>query len=237
MQHLQPYHLYESLQTQTLYEVCEELLGNLPLWQSLRGGFDRSIQLHIDTEGARTAEAHFDLNQSTPQRAVIQMGRTPLGKRDKGTLAHELVHALQYLSDSQGDLHFITDATREATELSSHPLWELLVYAIYISCPQECEAWQADLLYYRPKILNEMVPWMRSFDPLKTAAELLSVTPQPNQWDLLSFADLPAFWAEIYLNYGEVRRDSEIPRLKRSTLEEFLRYYDGLFKRAASLLN
>jgi hypothetical protein len=226
-----------SITGQSVYDACEELLSPLPLWQSIRDDFDRSIQLEIDTESDRTADAHFDLKQSTPERVVVQMARRPMGKKDKGSLAHELVHVLQHLSGSEGDLPFITDATRDINELSDHPTWERIVYAIYLSCPQECESWQAGNIYYRHKILDEMIPWMQNFDPTKAAEELSGVTPDPNQWEISSFEEFPRFWSDAYEAYDEIKDESDIPNLRDLELKEFLSHYDELFKRAAKLLS
>jgi hypothetical protein len=226
-----------SITGQSVYDACEELLSSTSLWQSLRDDFDRSIHLEIDTESYRTADAHFDLKQSTPERVVIQMPRIPKGKKDKGSLAHELVHVLQHLSGSEGDLPFITDATREINEISSNATWERIVYAIYLSCPQECEAWQAGNLYYRHKILDEMIPWMQEFNPETAALELEGIKPDANQWDLISFRDFPQFWADVYEGYDEIKDESDIPNLRDLELKEFLSHYDKFFKRASKLLS
>ena len=236
MKHIKTYKIFESISIGTVYDKCDELLSSLPLWNNLRIDFNPHILLEIDTDSDRTADAHFDVKQSTSEVAVIQMHRIPKNRKDKGSLAHELVHALQHYTDSVGDLAFITDATRDINEISSHPLWERIVYSIYISCPQECEAWQAGNLYYRHKILDEILPWMEKFDPIESAKELISVIPDSNQWDIESFDQFPQFWADAYEAYNEVKKDSDIPNLRDLELKEFLSHYDGLFKRAAKLL-
>lgn len=216
--------------------ICNELLGPIDIWQKSKYLIDPSVTVFIDTKGARTAEAHFDILGSTPERIVIQMNQYPTSQRDKGSLAHELVHAIQWLTNQEGDLMFITDATRDIRSFSKSGLWERLMYAIYLSCPQETEAWQAGNLYHRHSILNEMIPWMKSFNPEEAAKELEVTNLEPNKWEMDSFTQLPEFWAEAYLGYDEIKDDSYIPQMSDFTLEEFLSHYNNLFKTACEKL-
>lgn len=237
MIHIKPYHLYESLdQEMSLVETCDSLLGNLPIWQKSRSLVDPSAKIVIDTEGSRTAEAHFDREASTPERVVIQMEGLPVTKEEKGTLAHELVHALQWLTGEEGDLMFITDITRDLDSFSRSKIWKKLMFAIYLSCPQEVEAWEAESLYTKEPILDRMIPWMKDFDPEEAAEELLIIDPERNSWGMTSFSQLPQFWAEAYEEYDEPNPESEIPSLEGISLEDFLAYYDDKFKAACQAL-
>jgi hypothetical protein len=236
MKYIKSYHIYESESFLSFVEVCDELLFSTPIWKASRNLINPNVSLEIDTEGEKNSEAHFDINQSTPNKIVVQMSNQPQTEEDKGSLAHELVHALQWLTDGYNDLMFITDITREAIELSDFPLWERLMYAIYISCPQETEAWEANNIYYRHGILNEILPWMSAFNPQEAADELLRTTPNSNQWDLMSFDQLPSFWAEAYEAYGEQTTGSDIPGLGELSLEEFLDRYKKLFTVACDRL-
>ena len=237
MIHLKPYHLYESQAEEIpLDGLCDSLLGDLPIWRESRRKIGPSVTVHIDTEGPRTAEAHFDRETSTPERVIIQMGELPTTREDKGTLAHELVHALQWLTGKEGDLMFITDATRDLDVFSRSKIWKKLLFAIYLSCPQEIEAWKAEALYTRVPILDRILPWMKSFDPEEAAAELLSIDPERNRWGMTSFSQLPQFWVEAYEDYDEPSPGSEIPSLEGLSLEEFLAYYDDKFKAACQAL-
>lgn len=237
MIHIKPYHLYES-QTEEilLVDLCDLILENFPMWEKTRRIIDPTTKVLIDTEGGRTAEAHFDSEASTPEKVVIQMDSLPVTPDEKGTLAHELVHALQWLTDQEGDLMFITDVTRDLDSFSRSKIWKKILFAIYLSCPQETQAWKAESLYTREKILDQMIPWMESFDPQEAAEELLSVEPERNSWGMTSFSQLPQFWVEAYEEYGEPSPGSEIPSLEGLSLEEFLDYYNDKFKAACQSL-
>lgn len=237
MIHIKPYPLNESMMEEIpLVELCDTLLGDLPIWRSSRREIDPSAVVFIDTEGTRTAEAHFDRESSTPERVVIQMGELPSTSEEKGTLAHELVHALQWLTGKEGDLMFITDVTRDLEVFSRARIWKKILFGIYLSCPQEIQAWEAESLYTREKILDQMIPWMKSFDPEEAAEELLDIEPERNSWGMTSFSQLPQFWAEAYEEYDEPSPGSEIPSLEGLSLEEFLAYYNDKFKAACQAL-
>lgn len=237
MIYIKPYKLYEGLSSQkSLISVCDDLLGYTDIWKRFKDQIDPSIQLIIDLKGKRTAEAHFDILSSTPNSVVIQMPNYPTTERDKGSLAHELVHAIQWLTNTEGDLMFITDATRDLRGFSKTAIWERSMFAIYLSCPQETEAWQVGNLYHRHSILNEMIPWMRDFDPISASEELINNPPLENQWEMESFEQLPSFWVEAYENYDEIKKGSDIPGLGNLSLEEFLSHYDEKFKKAYNIL-
>lgn len=237
MIYIKPYLLYEShINEMMLTEICDELLGSLPIWKRSREIIDPTTTVIIDTTGEKTAEAHFDIKASTRRRIVILMDRYPISQKEKGTLAHELVHAIQWITNQEGDLMFITDVTRELEDFSDSPIWERLMYAIYLSCPQEIEAWQADNMYFRRGILNEMIPWMRDFDPISASEELINNPPLENQWEMESFDQLPSFWAEAYKDYNEIKEGSDITGLGNLSLEEFLSHYNDKFKIACDML-
>ncbi len=236
--YIKPFFIYESVGDQMgMIETCDSLLNSLPIWEKYRSIIDSSSEIFIDIEGKRLADAHFDRLKSTKDKIVIQMSRYPKSKNDKGTLAHELVHAIQWLSGDEGDLGFITDATRDLRRFSKTYTWERLMYAIYISCPQETEAWQAGNLYYRHKILDDILPWMISFDPIKAADDLMKTPPLKNKWDMESFDQFPAFWAEAYEGYDEIKPDSDIPGLEDLSLVDFLSHYKDKFKKAYNILS
>ena len=233
MKHIKSYSIYESgPQDANLITVAEGLVGGLPWWSRAKARLSPQTLIHIDTEGERSEEAHYDMERSTPQRVVILMDTDSTSSQGKSSLAHEITHAIQWLTDSYGDLAFITDATRDLIALSTSSLWERLLYAIYLSCPQELQAWQAGALYYKEPILGEMLPWMGSFDPIASAQELSETKLDTNQWDLEGFDELPSFWSEAYKAYGEGAPGSGIPSLEQLTLEEFLIHYDKAFKEA-----
>lgn len=233
MRHVKPYPQDER----SLIDIGEEFLGSLPWWAQAKSTMDPTVRLHMDFRGKRTAEAHFDVSRSTPKRIVIMMGHEPESDKDKSSLAHEITHAVQWLTDSFGDLMYITDATRDLSVLSSTPIWEKLLYAIYISCPQETQAWEAGALYYHEPILDDMLPWMKSFNPASASNNLGKIQPKPNIWGIESFSELPAFWSEAYNSYGEIKPDSGIPAMRNLSLEEFLSGYSLLFKKTVQILS
>lgn len=236
MKHVRTYQETQEMGTRLL-PVAEGLLWHLPWWNRAKGGIDPTTLLRIDATSKRDEEAHFDVTRSTPKEVVILMAHTPQDKRDQGSLAHELTHAIQWLSKGFGDLMYITDITRDLAEISDSELWEKLLYAIYLSCPQETQAWQAESQYHHEPILDEMVPWMRSFDPIRAASELQATEINPNRWGIGDFDDLPSFWADAYKAYDEPTPNSEIPAMKGITLTQFLTGYSRFFKEAVTKLS
>jgi len=237
MKYIKSYTIFESYNNSlNYYEVCDSLLSDSNIWIRSKKLIDRTISLIIESKIKRHADAHFDRKKSTPEKIVIQMGGSYQTPEGKGTLSHELIHALQYLTNSEGDLAFITDITREINVLSENGTWERLVYSIYISCPQELEAWEAGSFYDRPEILEDIVPWMESFDPSSVTKELMGITPEENQWDLKSFSEIPQFFADVYESYNEPVPGSIFPDFINYSLEEFLNYYSPIFKSAARRL-
>ena len=112
MKHLRPYSLYESINFNgSLLEICDDLLGSTEFWRRNRSLIDPAIRLEIDTESPRSADAHFSRDRSTPNKVVIEMSGYPQTLEEKGTLAHELTHAVQWITGREGDLMFITDIT------------------------------------------------------------------------------------------------------------------------------
>lgn len=238
MIHITSYSLFESLSKRDrLIEVCDSLLEGTSFWNNRRFLINPSIELVIDQDSERTAHAHFDRNKSTHNTVFVQMDGYPETKEEKGTLAHELVHVIQWLLDEEGDLMFITDVTRELEGFSSSETWQRLMFAIYLSCPQEEEAWKMEQLYKRERVLDEIIPWMREFDSSKVAEELLNNPPEDNRWGMESFESLPSDWVEAYKLYGEVKEESDIPSLENLTLVEFLSHYGKRFRKTARLLS
>jgi len=237
MKHVRTYQENQAMGNRLL-PVAEGLLGHMPWWNRAKVGIDPTTLLRIDGTSKREEEAHFDVARSTPKEVVILMAHTPpQSRRDQGSLAHELTHAIQWLSKGFGDLMYITDVTRDLAEISDSELWEKLLYAIYLSCPQETQAWQAESQYHREPILDEMVPWMRSFDPIRAASELQATQIKPNRWGISGFDDLPAFWAEAYEIYDEPTPNSEIPAMRGVSLTQFLTRYSRSFKEASTKLS
>jgi hypothetical protein len=237
MIHIKSYSLYESLSEEiSLIKICDSLLNDSSIWKGSKKFIDPHTVVFIDTRGKRTSEAHFNRTKSTRKRIVIQMSSLPDSRKEMGTLAHEIVHALQWLTGTEGDLMFITDVTRDIDSFSDSVIWKKLIYSIYLSCPQETEAWEAESSYSKAPILAEILPWMKSFNPSEVASELVLMRPRKNQWGMTSFSQLPEFWSEAYIEYGEVKAGSEIPDLAGFTLEEFLSYYNEKFKATCYVL-
>ena len=236
MRHIKPYRLYES-RSINLSDFCDRLLSGFPIWEETKQLINRDIELVIDDSSERLADAHFDIPGSTKNRVVINMKDYSGDALDKSTLAHELVHSLQWLTNRLGDLMFITDATRQLDEFSDSETWKSLMLAIYISCPQETEAWQAGNRYHHEEILDYILPWMKEFSPEVVSEELESITPDENAWGMETFSEFPSNWCEAYEEYDEVAPDSDIPGLKEKSLLDFLRHYDVKFKKAYEVLS
>jgi len=237
MRHIRPYFLLESENNEIdLINLCDSLLSHTSAWNEYKGLINTGTKVFIDTQSQRSSEAHFNHLESTSEKVVIEIGGYPKNNKEKGTLAHELVHAIQWLTGREGDSMFINDATRELDFFSDEEIWKKLMFAIYISCPQETESWEAEKIYYREEILDEILPWMRSFNPKEAAEELLSIKPNPNPWELESFEEFPLGWSEAYQNYDEIKSESDIPSLGDLNLEGFLEYYDKAFKKCCEIL-
>lgn len=238
MRNLKTFRIFESsgLEQKGLVEMCEELLTGFPIWEETKEKLiSENPDLEIVENPYISANAQFDSFSSTEAKIVILI--TPKQREDneyKGTLAHELVHMLQFVRDGELDL-FTTDITREFEVFSDDEQWQRLLMAIYLTDPIEVEAKRAELRWHKDPMTQEMIGWMGSFDPRSFAKYLSSLTPLPNEFDLENFNELPDLWFSVYVNYvngGESGQpiSSEIKELEGASLEEFLRFYDRRFK-------
>lgn len=219
----------------SLIDTGDELLRDLTWWKEIRGKIPRGVS--IETRKIGGSDAHFNAFESTRDRVVIEMPRSPKGKETLGSIAHELTHAVQWLTNDMSDLFYITDVTRDLNKLSPNSLiWKRLLFAIYLSYPQECQAWQSGIVYYREPVLDEILPWMREFNPIEAERRLYTIKPSNNPWGIRSFSELPDFWADAYEEYGEKVPGSFIPSLKGKSLLDFLNHYSSFFKNAVNRL-
>ena len=166
-------------------------------------------------------EASFDANESRPNNIVIEVGP---GNVDDSTMAHELIHALQFIE--RGELEIFTqDATREFSGLSDDEVWEYFMLAIYMSDELEAEAQKVELKFGLQKTQKEVMDWIKMNTPEKIAKQISLLIPNDNEFDLESFDEFPDLWVSVYLNYTEIGIDKYLEELKDKSLLEFVAYY------------
>jgi hypothetical protein len=238
MKHLKKYHLFESeTQQRDLFDACEQFLSGFPLWETAKQKMrDENPDLQIIEEPHLSVDAQFDAGSSDETKIVILVNP---GQREdskyKATMAHELVHVLQFIRDGELDL-FINDVTREFEGFSDNEEWLRLLMAIYLTDPIEIEAKKAEMRWNRDPLTMEMISWMDAFDPISFEKFLSGLVPLPNEFDLESFDELPELWFSVYVNYMNQEESgqpisSEMRELEGASLLEFLQFYDRKFKK------
>ena len=201
---------------------CDRLVGDSDIW---RRNKDKVKELNPDLELRQVnvpgVEASFDAHESRPDNIVIEVGP---GNVDDSTMAHELIHALQFIE--RGELEIFTqDATREFSNLSESEVWEYFMLAIYMSDELEAEAQKAELKFGLQKTQKDVMDWIKMNTPEKIAKQISVLTPIDNEFDLESFEEFPDLWVSVYLNYTEVSLDRYLEELKDKSLLEFIAYY------------
>jgi hypothetical protein len=228
MINLEKYMVFESQIDGSLYQMAKKLLSHTAVWRRTKDWLSNNkstVEIKYDPE--LPVEAQFDESDSTKENLVIICSFSPQKiERHEGSVAHELVHAIQFL---EGNLDlFITDATREFSSLSDDINWQKFMMAIYLTDPIEIEAWNAEMKYEHPSIIREMIPFMDRTSAEQLIQDIKSIKPNPNEWDLESMEDFPELWGDVYQNYGG--NNSEMKMLGKMSLDEFILYWDQKFK-------
>jgi len=208
--------------TSDFFYQCDRLVGDSDIW---RRNKDRVKELNPDLELRQVnvpgVEASFDSHESRPNNIVIEVGP---GNVDDSTMAHELIHALQFIE--RGELGIFTqDATREFSNLSDSEVWEYFMLAIYMSDELEAEAQKAELKFGLQKTQKDVMDWIKINTPEKIAKQISVLTPIDNEFDLENFEEFPDLWVSVYLNYTEVSLDKYLEESKDKSLLEFIAYY------------
>ena len=204
------------------FSICDRLVGDSDIWKR---NMDKVKSLDPDFElkqiNVPGVEASFDANESRPNNIVIEVGP---GNVDDSTMAHELIHALQFIE--RGELEIFTqDATREFSGLSDDEVWEYFMLAIYMSDELEAEAQKVELKFGLQKTQKEVMDWIKMNTPEKIAKQISLLIPNDNEFDLGSFDEFPDLWVSVYLNYTEIGIDKYLEELKDKSLLEFVAYY------------
>lgn len=204
------------------FSICDRLVGDSDIWKR---NMDKVKSLDPDFElkqiNVPGVEASFDANESRPNNIVIEVGP---GNVDDSTMAHELIHALQFIE--RGELEIFTqDATREFSGLSDDEVWEYFMLAIYMSDELEAEAQKVELKFGLQKTQKEVMDWIKMNTPEKIAKQISLLIPNDNEFDLESFDEFPDLWVSVYLNYTEIGIDKYLEELKDKSLLEFVAYY------------
>jgi hypothetical protein len=202
--------------------ICDRLIGDSDIWKRNRDkvkSLDPDFELkQINVPGV---EASFDANESRPNNIVIEVGP---GNVDDSTMAHELIHALQFIE--RGELEIFTqDATREFSALSDDDVWEYFMLAIYMSDELEAEAQKVELKFGLQKTQKEVMDWIKMNTPEKIAKQISLLVPNDNEFELESFDEFPDLWVSVYLNYTEIGIDKYLEELKDKSLLDFVAYY------------
>lgn len=202
--------------------LCQKLIGDSDIWERNRDkveGINPKLTLkQVNNPGV---EASFDSHASSPDDIVIEVGP---GNTDDATLAHELVHALQFIERGELDI-FTQDATREFGALSDAEVWEDFMLAIYMSDELESEAQKAELKYGMQKTQKHVIDWIKMNTPEKVDKQIAVLTPLENEFDLESFDEFPDLWVSAYINYAGAGTDKYLEELKNKSMLEFIAYY------------
>lgn len=228
MINLDKYTKFDPQNIELVYQMAKKLLSHTEIWRRNRDFLSTSkSKVEIKYDPDLPVESQFDESSSTPDHLIILTSFPPEKiARHEGSIAHELVHTIQFL-EGRLDL-FLTDATREFSELSDDINWQKFIMAIYLTDPIEIEAWNAEMKYDHPSIIREMIPFMDRIKPEELVQIVKSIKPNQNKWELKTMEEFPGLWGEVYRNYGA--SNSELASLGDLSLEEFINYWDKRFK-------
>lgn len=220
MIHIKMFENFEG--NNSLFSICDRLIGDSEIWKRNR---ERVKSLNPDFElkqiNVPGIDASFDSNESSKNNIVIEVGP---GNVDDSTMAHELIHALQFIE--RGELEIFTqDATREFSVLSDDEDWEYFMFAIYMSDELEAEAQKAELKFGLQKQQKAVMDWIKMNTPEKITKKISLLIPDENEFDLESFDEFPDLWVSVYLNYTDIEIDKYLAELKDKSLLEFVAYY------------
>lgn len=220
MIHIKMFENFEG--NNSLFSICDRLIGDSEIWKRNR---ERVKSLNPDFElkqiNVPVIDASFNSNESSKNNIVIEVGP---GNVDDSTMAHELIHALQFIE--RGELEIFTqDATREFSVLSDDEDWEYFMFAIYMSDELEAEAQKAELKFGLQKQQKAVMDWIKMNTPEKIAKKISLLIPDENEFDLESFDEFPDLWVSVYLNYTDIEIDKYLAELKDKSLLEFVAYY------------
>ena len=233
MKHIYEFENFMPTKDADFVDLCNELIGESEIWRINKNSIisnPPSLTISVDDEIEQ--DAQFDAFESDPSDIFIYIKKEETEDMEyKGTLAHELTHAVQFIANG-GELDlFIGDITRELSGLSDSDVWENLMLGIYLSDPIEEEAWESEIPWFVPETLRAMTEWMGRFNPSDYANRLRELNFEPNDFNFESADELPDLWVSIYKNYHENKKtDPVILRLLKSDLVEFLEYFNEKFK-------
>lgn len=202
--------------------LCQKLIGDSDIWERNRDKAEViNPKLTLKQVNNPGVEASFDSHASSSNDIVIEVGP---GNTDDATLAHELVHALQFIERGELDI-FTQDATREFSAISDAEVWEDFMLAIYMSDELEAEAQKAELKYGMQKTQKHVIDWIKMNTPEKVDKQIAMLTPLENEFDLESFDEFPDLWVSAYINYAGMGTDRYLEELQNKSMLEFIAYY------------
>ena len=202
--------------------LCQKLIGDSDIWERNRDRVEViNPKLTLKQVNNPVVGASFDSHASSTDDIVIEVGP---GNTDDATLAHELVHALQFIERGELDI-FTQDATREFSALSDAEVWEDFMLAIYMSDELESEAQKAELKYGMQKTQKHVIDWIKMNTPEKVDKQIAMLTPLPNEFGLDGFNEFPDLWVSSYINYTGEGTNKYLEELKNKSMLEFIAYY------------
>jgi hypothetical protein len=251
MKYINSFELFElrtEISTKVYAKVCERYLWNTDIWKRMKPYILRNepelVIRRVDEFANKNVQAQFDMGESTMDRIVVSMLMHYRGGEDShsGTLAHELVHSLQFIEGNGTIDLFVGVTTEEFSKFSKREIWTDLLLAIYLVDGIEIEAWNAECKWHIPHTSKYMFDWMGKFNPVEFAEKLNKLKVIPNSNNMTSFDQFPFVWVDSYKYwYNDLGSplDPEIVKLgkmNKGALVRFLEYYDKKFKAYKSKL-
>lgn len=233
---------HSQTQTKVFAKVCERYVKDTDIWKRMKDKImsdEPELVLRRYESYRGGTEAQFEMPESTKDKVVISMLTHYRGGEasHSGTLAHELVHALQFLENGGKPFdQFISISTREFEKFSRSEAWRDFMLALYLIDPIEVEAWNAECKWEIPYTFKNMSGWMNRFNPVEFAEKLRSLKPLPNKNNMTSFDQFPFVWVDSYKHWNQEepgKMDPELLKLgnfRKNVLVRFLEYYDKKFK-------
>jgi hypothetical protein len=204
--------LFEASYTNSYYgeypleEICDKYLPKSKRWISMRDsivGSGKIISIEPMEEDYYEGDSYFSGNDSTDKRIVIRLSEAGDENEFRGSLAHETVHGLQFLSEGPSILlnNFVDGVKSEFSNLSDVIEWSYFMLCIYFLNPNEREAWEAQSYFERPQTYEDLIEFIEDFsDPdefEKFINYLLENEMVKNDY-IDNFSEFPNLWIESY---------------------------------------
>lgn len=212
MKKIVSFSLFESSYADSYYgeypleEICDRYLPRSKRWISMRDsiiGSGKTISIEPIEIDYEDGDAYFSGTESTQDRIIIRLSEYDQENEFKGSIAHETLHGLQFLSLGEDIFlkDFFGELKEEFSKLSDTLEWSYFMLCIYLINPLEKEAWEAQSYLERPQTYVDLIEFLDDCSDTEAFEGfidyLLEKGLAENQY-IKNFSEFPELWIESY---------------------------------------